>query len=96
MFEWDDKKNQENIAKHGVSFAFASRMFEGWVWTLEDVRFDYGERRYISVGIVDGVVILAVVHTPRDAATRIISARRANRSERMSYERETLRQRPQS
>jgi uncharacterized DUF497 family protein len=93
MFEWDDAKNAGNIHKHGVDFAYASRIFEGWVFTVIDRRFDYGERRDISVGVVDGVVYLTLVHTPRSGAIRIISARRASRSERLDYEREALRRR---
>lgn len=96
MFEWDEAKNQANIAKHGVDFAYASRIFEGPVWSWSDDRFDYGEPRQVSIGAIDGVMFLAVVHTPRAGVTRIISARRANRREKESYERETLRRSPQS
>lgn len=92
-YEWDPEKEQSNIAKHGVSFAFAERIFEGPVVTVEDVRFDYGEVRSISIGRVDGLVVLTVVHTDRDGRTRIISARPASRKERMRYER-AIRQGP--
>lgn len=86
-YEWDLEKEQSNIAKHGVSFAFAQRIFEGPVVTADDLRFDYGEVRSISIGQADGVVVLTVVHTGRNGHTRIISARRASRKERMRYER---------
>ena len=92
-YEWDRAKEQSNIAKHGVSFAFAQRIFEGPVVTVNDVRLDYGEVRSISIGRVEGVVMLTVVHTDRAGRTRIISARPASRKERMRYE-QAIRQGP--
>lgn len=85
-FEWDEAKDRANIAKHGVGFATASRIFEGPVLTWTDDRADYGEVRERSIGAVDGVVVLAVIHTDRAGKTRIISARRASRSERRHYD----------
>jgi len=85
-FEWDPDKDRLNQEKHGIAFAFACRIFEGPVLTAPDVRRDYGERRDISIGAVEGVVVLVVVHTERGAGTRIISARRANAKERNRYE----------
>ena len=86
MFTWDEDKNAANIEKHGVGFATASRIFEGFVLTAVDDRFDYGEVRKNSIGLIDGLLFLTVTHTDRDGATRIISARRAKRSERRRYE----------
>jgi uncharacterized protein len=85
MFEWDDIKNRSNIAKHGISFDFACRIFDGAVLTRADDRNDYGELREVSIGIVDGLAILAVAHTDRQGITRIISARPATRKERQRY-----------
>jgi uncharacterized protein len=85
MFEWDPAKNRANIAKHGVDFAVAIGIFEGPVLSRFDGRDDYGELREISIGVVDGLVVLAVVHTDRHETIRIISARRATRGERDSY-----------
>lgn len=87
-FEWDEEKNRLNIAKHGVGFVTASRIFEGPVVSWVDDRFEYGELRHHSIGQVEGVVVLAVIHTDRSGITRIISARRANRAERKRYEEE--------
>ncbi|CAN5531219.1 BrnT family toxin [soil metagenome] len=89
MYEWDEAKNAANIRKHGVSFATASRIFEGPVVTSSDDRIDYGEEREISIGQVEGILFLTVVHTDRDGSTRIISARRANGVERKRYEEAT-------
>lgn len=86
-FEWDEEKNRQNIRKHGVDFDLAKRIFEQDVITSLDTRYDYGEDREISVGLVDGVLFLIVVHTDRQANTRrIISARKATKQERKGYE----------
>ena len=86
MYEWDEEKNQENIVKHGVSFERAARIFDGCTLSVVDDRFDYGEVREISIGLVDGVTYLTVAHTDRNRAIRIISARAATRSERKRYD----------
>ncbi|MDX2095352.1 MAG: BrnT family toxin [Alphaproteobacteria bacterium] len=92
MYEWDEAKNQTNIAKHGVGFMVARRIFEGFVLSYPDTRMDYGEVRCRAIGKVEGVVCLAVIHTHRGDIIRLISARRANCAERAAYE-EALRQR---
>lgn len=86
LFEWDEGKNQLNIAKHGVSFEMARQIFDGFTVDLLDQRFEYGEAREISIGQVKNVAIVVVVHTDREGITRIISARPAVRSERRMYE----------
>lgn len=91
-FEWDEAKDAANIAKHGVGFATAVRIFDGPVVSWTDARADYGEVRVHSIGAVEAILVLAVIHTDRDGATRIISARRANRAERRRYE-EAIRER---
>ncbi|MFN3670864.1 MAG: BrnT family toxin [Bosea sp. (in: a-proteobacteria)] len=86
MFEWDAAKAAANLAKHGIGFEQASRIFDGPVLTAADIRVDYGELREISIGVAEGVACLVVVHTDRRGRTRLISARRANRAERSRYE----------
>jgi uncharacterized DUF497 family protein len=86
MYEWDDTKNAINIAKHGVGFRLAQRIFDGPVLTVRDDREDYGEVREISIGMVDGIAVLTVVHTDRQGKVRIISARPASERERRLYE----------
>ena len=87
-FVWDETKNQSNIAKHGVDFDDAQRVFDGFTFDAPDNRFDYGEERIISIGLLEGIAILVVVHTDRVGVCRIISARQANRKERSRYEEE--------
>ena len=86
MFEWDDEKNRTNIEKHGVSFELACRIFDGFTLTVIDSRFEYGEVREISIGLVDGIAYLTVAHTDREGKIRIISARPARRNERKRYD----------
>ena len=87
-FEWDEEKNQSNIAKHGVSFGTATQIFQGPTLDRVDSRENYGEEHVISIGMIEGLLILVVVHTDREGVTRIISARRAKRPERERYDKE--------
>jgi uncharacterized protein len=84
-FEWDDAKNDANLRKHGLSFEEARLIFDGPVLTVEDRRQDYGEDRFITLGAIAGLIIVATVHTDRNDVTRLISARLANRKERVRY-----------
>ena len=65
QFEWDEKKNQANRAKHGLGFEDAAGIFDGPVVTAPDEREDYGEQRLISYGTIAPKVVLAVVYTRR-------------------------------
>ena len=85
-FEWDEEKNRINVAKHGIGFERAARIFDGPTVDWIDDRLDYGEERTISLGMIEGVSILVVVHTDWDNVMRLISARPATRSERTRYE----------
>ena len=83
-FEWHEAKRQTNIRDHGIDFADLEPLFDGeTVITLDD-RFDYGEYRFISLGLLNGTV-LAVVHTETDELIHIISARKATKYEEKRY-----------
>lgn len=84
-FEWGDKKNATNLKNHGISFEEAIAIFDGPVLTNIDDRFDYGEIREVSFGFLGQTVVLSVTHTDRDNRKRIISARKATRSERRMF-----------
>lgn len=89
-FSWDAARSEANHRERGFDFAFASLIFDGLTLEQEDRRQDYGERRVVAIGRVDGVE-LTVVYTDRTDATghterRIISARRSNRDERQAYQ----------
>ena len=83
-FEWDDTKRKSNIKKHGIDFINAPVIFDGYTLTIEDNRYDYGEERFITFGILEGRVVI-VVHTENDDLIRIISIRRATRYEEKAY-----------
>jgi uncharacterized DUF497 family protein len=83
-FEWDETKRQTNIRKHGIDFVDVPSVFGGVTVTIEDNRYDYGETRFITLGLLKRHVIV-VVHTERDQNIRIISARKATRHESELY-----------
>lgn len=85
MYEWDKKKSQENLSKHGLSFEDASIVFSGPCITFEDRRTDYREERFITLGSLLGRVVV-IAHTPRGEKTRIISMRKANSREKKIYQ----------
>ena len=70
--------------KHGIDFLDVPSLFDGDTLTAEDDRFDYGGRRFVTLGLVQGRVGL-VVHTERDDAIRIISVRKATKYEERKY-----------
>ncbi len=84
-FEWDENKNKSNQDKHGIDFNDAKEVFEDSNRKISpDLRKNYGEDRWITIGkIVD--LIIVVVYTFRDSAYRIISARYAKKKERKTY-----------
>jgi uncharacterized protein len=93
-FEWDEAKNLSNRRKHGVSFEEACAVFRDPLYVSVQNRIEDGETRWLTLGLADGLALLAVAHTVReelDQATavdviRIISARQATRRERRRYE----------
>jgi uncharacterized DUF497 family protein len=82
---WDEVKRRANYAKHGLDFRDAAKVFQGITLTAEDDRQDYGEKRLISLGLLEDMVVV-VVHTERSETTRIISMRKASQRERKAYE----------
>ncbi|MDX8525075.1 BrnT family toxin [Mesorhizobium sp. MSK_1335] len=85
-FEWDDEKAAGNVAKHGVAFSDARRLFDD-IHALHyvDRSMVYEEERFVGIGIVNGVV-LTVVYTERGDRIRLISARKATRHEQKAYD----------
>ena len=83
-FEWEEKKRLSNIKKHGIDFVDIPAMFDGDIVTVIDDRFDYGETRYQTLGLLKSRVIM-VVHAESETVIRIISARKANKYEEKIY-----------
>ena len=85
QFEWDEAKAARNLARHGIDFDEASEVFfDPLHIEIEDVRFEYGERRMKAIGEFRGRLFV-VVFTQRQDAVRIISARKAEPYERREY-----------
>ena len=85
-FIWDRRKNDANIEKHGLDFADAYKVFESPMLTGIDDRKDYGEDRWIGMGLMDIRVVVIVFTKPEEDTIRIISFRKATTDERKKYE----------
>lgn len=89
-FEWNERKQQLNEKKHGISFATAALVFnDPDIISILDCRFLYEEERWYSLGLV-GDTVLYVAHTIGEneydqEVFRIISARIATASEQEHY-----------
>lgn len=86
-FQWDPRKAADNLRKHRVSFQEASTVFgDPLAITFSDPDHSIGERRFVTFGVSCEERLLVVIHADRRETVRIISARRALRSERVIYE----------
>jgi len=85
---FDPQKNERNIAQRGIPF----EIVEDFEWdnalVVEDLRKDYGERRFQALGLIAGR-LHALVFTPRAGLVHVISLRKANRRETKLYEAQT-------
>jgi hypothetical protein len=85
-FEWDARKEALNRRKHGVSFEEAATAFaDARSLTVPDPDHSVDEDRFVLLGMSYRGRLLVVVHTERGDNLRIISARRATKSERRQY-----------
>jgi uncharacterized DUF497 family protein len=85
-FEWDERKNQANLRKHGFDLCDAVPMFDGPMLAQPDTRQDYEERRWIAVGLTHGRVAVVAFAERGGDCIRIISLRKANQRERTFFE----------
>ena len=86
-FEWDQDKAERTVLKHGVSFAEAATVFgDPLAVTYPDPDHSAKEERYITIGHSRSGTLLIVAHTERGENVRIITARKATRRERHTYE----------
>ncbi len=86
QFDWDEAKNETNIRQHGIDFADAPVLFNGPMLTDVDDRIEYGEERWISIGMLFNMTVVVVWTERTHDTVRIISARKANKHERRRYE----------
>lgn len=88
-FDWDQNKSRANLRKHGISFETASLVFDDPNQLSVQDRFEGGEERWQTMGLVNGIAVLMVAHTldddGREEVVRIISARKATLRERQRY-----------
>ena len=84
-YTWDPKKNRSNIARQGIAFEDAVRIFEGPTLERVDDRFEYDEVRVYAIDIVDGIEIAVIFTDVSRTERRIISAWKAERHEREAY-----------
>lgn len=88
-FTWDKNKAKANIKKHGIRFETASLVFDDPFLVRDVDQIIDNEIRWHAIGMVDGHMLLLVVHTSRedeeDEYVRIISARKATPHEERRY-----------
>ena len=82
--EFDPAKRETTLERRGLDMTRAGEIFAGATLTIADDRKDYGEPRFITIGRLDGRMVVSV-WTPRGAARRIISLRKANDREQAPY-----------
>lgn len=84
-YNYDPKKKALNLKKHGLSFDDAQGVIESaQTVTFEDLRFDYSEVRYLTLGLLYGVVVI-ITTAETDKTIRIISMRKADKHEQKIY-----------
>ena len=84
IIEFDAAKREKTLLERGLDFADSGKVFDGLHFVARDDRSDYGEERFITVGLLDNRMVV-IVWTPRNDARRIISMRYANDREISRY-----------
>ncbi len=86
-FQWDEDKAGENFQKHKVTFEEAKTVYDDpLLWSFPDPDHSQREERYVNIGCSAKGKVLVVIHTERGGRIRLISCRKATRSERRAYE----------
>lgn len=83
-FTWHEEKRRLTLQNRGMDFADAEIVFGGPTFTFEDDRRDYGEVRFVSLGLLHGKVVV-IVHTESDEEIRVISMREAEKDEQRLF-----------
>ena len=84
MTSWDEPKRRRNIEDHGLDFEGADAIWDNFTITREDTREDYGEKRLVTFGLLNGEAVV-LVHVDRDDDMHVISLRRAEKYEARYY-----------
>lgn len=85
-FEWDENKRVLNLEKHAVDFIDAYELWLSPMAVFEDQRYDYGENRFVALGLLRNRVVVCVYAIKKNETVRIISFRKANNREIKYYE----------
>ena len=86
-FQWDERKAESNVKKHGVSFHEAATVFgDPLAITFHDPEHSDAEYRFLTFGLSRSSRLLVVAHSDRYRRVRIINARLLTRHERKIYE----------
>ena len=88
QFEWDEKKNEVNLRTHGIDFNHIPEIFNGPTVINIDDRCPYDEERYIGIGFLRNIIAVVAFVEKEEDVIRIISARKANKHESKSFEKE--------
>jgi uncharacterized protein len=80
MTTGDESKRKRNIKIHDMDFKGAEDIWDSFTVTREDIREDYGEKRMVTFGILNGEVVV-LVHTNRRNDMHVISLRKAEKYE---------------
>jgi hypothetical protein len=83
-FTWDETKRKLNIQTHGFDFVDAPKVFDGTTFTFEDDRFDYSEQRFVTLGLLGGMVV-SIVHTESSRQIHVISLRKVTKHEQAIF-----------
>ena len=84
QYTWHEPKRRANLKKLGLDFREANEVFAGPTFTFEDDRADYGEQRWVTIGLLDKTVVI-VVHTETENEIRVISMRKADHDEQILF-----------
>jgi len=79
-FTWHEAKREWNLKDHGLDFVDAREVFADPTFTYQDDRFGYGEERFVTLGLLRGIVV-SIVHTETPSRIHIISFRKATKHE---------------
>ncbi len=86
-FEWDEEKARENLRKHHGTLEEAKSVYDDpLLWSFPDPDHSEREERFVNIGCSARGRVLVVIHTERNGRLRLISCRKATRSERRAYE----------
>ena len=83
-FTWSERKRALNLREHKLDFVDAPSVFDGLTYTFEDDRFSYGERRFVTLGLLAGIPV-SIAHTENGHEIRVISFRKATNREAQIY-----------